>query len=473
MSFEREQCNELQSVMGSISDDHERNNQKNFTIPHNLEPLANQIKMFHESDGESYLLDYELTKKERNVVHLMIESLGLFTESVNLTGSANKKIRIYRNNPQKDVDSERPIESEDVEFFTNSIGSPHPCTDPNMVPYYNEVLNPMFETEEKWKLFLSERRMGLKKETVKVREKICSQIRDSSNYQKLLKIKLNGQSNRLRGDVYHFGSVGKTFISIDLRSANYSCLRLICPDIFTHSDGSLMSWLDFIRTKTKSEFIAQSKIFREIIFGKLGFTKCANVLQEAIMERVDQVLQEHDELKHVFNSQTLRVKCGDEIVYEILNEIVYEISNERRPRLKIEKLEEVLSSIKISEIPTFNDVFKKLGFDANVQLGQIFHVRIFTVTNIAAKAYFVKTFHYRSDWPDEITREMKYPILGQDPFARIRSVLPLYKRIEFKKVDKKFYLQVLKFYQRQPIDERDLIFTDSGVKAKFMHSIFE
>jgi hypothetical protein len=465
------------------------------TFPPHLEPLAAQILAFAQSEsgdsGDTMLLDHELTKKDRYTIHSYIESLDLYSESIALKGTSNKKICLHRHGERKDLSEQnRAIDNEDVDCFSSNVGAPYPCTDPDMVEYFNDVFDPMFGTKAKWALFLSERRddgMAVRKEIVTTREKICRAIRDSPNYRAYQKLRLRGQSNRIRGDVYHHGSDGKTFVSLDIKSANFTCARLICPELFTGSGGSPMSWGDFVRTLTDSEFVAQSKIFREIVFGKLGFCKGANVLQEAIMEKVDQVLKSNAVLSAIFNTRTIRMKCGDEIVYELSDDLIHmEGDYHSRPldillhSISNNLLQNAMREIKVADIPILASVFDALDFDADVELGDIFHIRAFQVDKIGSKKYFVKTFRYRSDWnciftiPDhcqEIGTDRM--IQGSIQVIRTDMDVPLRQLIEFKRVDKKFYLQVLKYHQGLPIESNDLYFTDSGVMAKYCHSIFD
>ena len=475
----------------------------NIKIPTHLEPLVAQIREFDESpehaDHDSMLLDHELTKKERYIIHTFIESLNLYSESIALAGSNNKKIRVLRCGGSDDTssdrptdrptDRDRPIENEDVDCFSSNVGAPYPCTDPDMVEYYNEAFDQMFNTKEKWNLFLSERRddgMKIRKEITDVRERICRAIRADPSYAAYQKLRLRGQGNRIRGDVYHHGSDGKHFVSIDIKSANFTCMKLICPTLFANENGEPMSWHDYVRTLTDSEFIAQSKIFREIVFGKLGFAKGANVLQEAIMERVDQVLRA--EIPKTFNDDSIRMKCGDENVYELDTNYIEEENavyssgvDYLLEHITSGALQSTLHQIRVSDIPTLSTLFETLGYETDVELGDIFHIRIFKVEKIGAKKYFVKTFSYRSDWTEDDYRIIKEQVqlrhtddyLATSTRILLRAPLPLRKRIEFKRVDKRFYLQVLKYYQELPIEPNDLYFTDSGVKAQYCYSIFD
>jgi hypothetical protein len=157
-----------------------------------------------------------------------------------------------------------------------------------------------------------------------------------------------------------------------------------------------------------------------------------------------------------FNESLVRMKTGDENVYEIVDmENFMEV-------IKSGEIHNTIYGIKLVEIPVFVKIYAELGYelDPTVEIGDIFHIRAYNLDKIGSKKYFVKNFHYRSDWTN----------FG-DGFDV--SYLPLHKQIEFKKVDKKFYLQVLKYYLGKPIVDADLYFMDSGIVAKYQYSIFE
>lgn len=65
-------------------------------------------------------------------------------------------------------------------------------------------------------------------------------------------------------DIYHSSNVGRKFVSIDMKKANFSCMRHYDPAIFDYAE----TWEDFIRKFTDINFAIQSKYIREVILGK-------------------------------------------------------------------------------------------------------------------------------------------------------------------------------------------------------------
>ncbi len=64
-------------------------------------------------------------------------------------------------------------------------------------------------------------------------------------------------------DIYHESNVGKFFISIDMRQANFNTLKSFSADIFNNRE----SWEQFIRQYTDCKHIVESKYVRQVIMG--------------------------------------------------------------------------------------------------------------------------------------------------------------------------------------------------------------
>jgi hypothetical protein len=234
----------------------------------------------------------------------------------------------------------------------------------------------------------------------------------------------------MKKDVYNMSNINKCFLSVDMKSGNFTALRDTCPSIFIDplEDGRILNWYEFVKQFTKSEFLAKSKYFRELIFGMTGFIGKANILQEIYMDKIHNII---DEWSKSNLDIELKMKAGDELVYEI-----------KDTELFLSKLD----SLK-----------ERIGKDDLNKL----HFRLFKVNSVDEKPYFVKTFIYNTDWFDELG------ILKES------SKLTLKDKIEFKKVPKYFMPQVIKWYNKEQIQDEDLIFMHEGIMAKYLSTIFE
>ena len=424
------------------------------------------------SVADSELLPYELTKKERYAIHRFAEKVGVGSRSIALKGSNDKKVELTRTVQSRESDH---FDSGDIDVFTGLTKAPFPCTDPDPLDYYIDAFDSMFGTKAAWNLFAREElalrrsKSSVKHQIATAREAICDAIRADPNYAKVTSMRLRGVASAMRKDVYNYGSEDKIFVSLDIKSANFSVCNLICPTVFGGS-----SWSDFVRKFTTCESVIESKLFREVVFGKLGFTAKARTLQESIMDVVHNHLSETPEISAFINADTMRMKAGDENVYEVAG--VAGVTALAKFCELIDTIGKTMCNIKIRDIPVLKRIYEETGRGADVDaetgdavLGDIFHIRVFRVNQFETKKYFVKNFIYRSDWSDDID----YMSLARGGSCPNFDELPLHKRVEFKRVEKKFYLQVLKRFQKLPIDDNDLFFVDSGVKAKFCHTIFD
>jgi hypothetical protein len=406
-----------------------------------LKYIYDSIDVFADKDSngiqqeQSFELPYELSAKERANIHEYVKNKQLYSRSVSVKRSSYKKIIVHCDNSlvseQKEIDTVGidtvGIDTVGINLFTTYSGIPFPCPNPDLVSYYVATFNGLYDSERLWKLFCEESKvMSIKKEISEAMIKISDYIKKNPEYLKLMKRNIIGAKYKMKNDVYHFNSDDKKFLSIDIRKGNYTVLKMHCPSIFTEKYGAVLSWTEFVGKFTRSKFIAQSKQFREIIFGRIGFCKRANVLQEIIMDEVHKFITSHDEIN---SNLILRMKRGDENVYEIKNtDLLFE---------QFEFLKNLL----------------------NIHI-DILHLRIFTVKCIACKPYFLKTFLYNTDWYDSSGK-----ICNDE--------IPLKLKIEFKKVPKKFMLQVLKWYNKSPIENNDLYFMDEGIKCMYCATIFD
>ncbi|VBB18605.1 hypothetical protein YASMINEVIRUS_1068 [Yasminevirus sp. GU-2018] len=428
------------------------------TVSDDLVPILALVDEFVSFEGEakygnSYLIPFELSNKQRSVVHEHIKQRGCTSESVNLRGSANKKIMIHRssemNKPDtkqsETVSSERSVvsdgsgevaksgplpSSEEIDVFANFVGAHFPCPFPEYVEYYIELFDRLYNTREMWELFQRERKVfAIKKEISDTMRKICAHMTSNADYQRLMNTQFKGPGDKMKKDVYNNSSIGKYFFSIDIRSANFTVLRKQCPSIFTSETGELLDWHDFVKLFTKSEFIARSKYFREICFGNTGFIGKAGTLQEIFMHGVhEKIMAWADENKIDF---TPRMKAGDENVYELKDHEAFEA-----------KIDSLRGAIGV-------DTMKHL------------HIRVFRVDQIETKQFFLKTFTYNTDW---------YDSEGNLKDVDSRS---LKSKIEFKRVPKYFLPQVIRWFNKEKIHPYDLVFIHEGILAEYKATIFD
>ena len=142
-------------------------------------------------------------------------------------------------------------------------------------PYFMdrlELYDPFFGTIEKWNVFVK----ALEKyhceqdyfeEYNKVKDAAIESIKDTEAYQRFNNEDMNKyrvkNENLPNKDIFKSSNEGKTFISIDMRKANFSSLQHYDKDIFGGTD----TWEEFIGSFTDNQHIINSKYIRQVILG--------------------------------------------------------------------------------------------------------------------------------------------------------------------------------------------------------------
>lgn len=108
--------------------------------------------------------------------------------------------------------------------------------------------------------------------------------------------------------VYNGENIGSWFVSIDMSKANFQALRYVDKEIVLGAG----SWDEFIRKFTDSDYIAESKYFRQVVFGQMNPKRHITV-EKYIMWKIyglikDEVLKDDEEIVSF---------CNDEIVCKL------------------------------------------------------------------------------------------------------------------------------------------------------------
>jgi len=368
-----------------------------------MEAIQKQIQEFKISSDEQLELTIQLSGKERSEVHEFVKSNGLYSKTD--TRGANKFVKIaktaFLSNGEVEI-NERLIES-----FSHWSGIPIPVTVPSELQYCLDLLSPYHPTKETFQIFMS----AVKKEGSgeqfsqklgEIMETIGSDLQ--RKLERTEKFVLEGKPKILiKSSVYQHGNENKKFISIDIRKANFTLLQHFYPDLF---DG--LTWPNYVGKFTDCDFIKQSKIFREVVFGKIGV--CRKVLEAApfFLNKVIDLLK--------INPDHIISLAGDEMVLSIGDEL-----NATDAHFTYEQIETFRKTLD-QEYPNW------------------FAVKVFWLVKIGERPWFVKE---HTD--------------GQ---------------IEFKCCPKKLMFQCIKKYTGKPIVSNDLKFMDEFGVATFDAPLF-
>lgn len=165
----------------------------------------------------------------------------------------------------------------------------------------------------------------------RIRDEIITEIENSEEYKKFNSMDMSewALSDECKNlpdiNIYNQSSVGKTFLSIDLKKANFQALRKVgVIDANTYED--------FIGKWTDSEYFKKSKYTRQVIFGKLN-PKRTIAVEKKIMEQVKRWFEIYK-----FKGLKLVAFKADELIYEI---------TETNPKGWEEHLESELANVDI------------------------------------------------------------------------------------------------------------------------------
>lgn len=284
-----------------------------------IELLKKNIENIKNKLIDNYITE-PLKSNERSIYHEIIRQSGLTSESLNETsyssGGNLKRIKIFLSEKTKENNNKVTITREIVEFFSKMTGIPIPSNNPEYIEYYLKKLSKYYSTEL-WKYYveeLEEHGIGwMRGEVNKVKTFIIEFIKNNEEYIKYCKkesqlMKHNKYENIISSasDVYQSHNIGKYYISVDVRKANFTFLKHECPNINCE-------WEELVEQSTNSKFIKNLKPLREIIFGQLGNKK---LLKEIIIliEKIDDIVKSSQNL---LSTMRKTVCSTDEIIYEI------------------------------------------------------------------------------------------------------------------------------------------------------------
>jgi hypothetical protein len=191
-------------------------------------------------------------------------------------------------------------------------------------------------------------------------------------------------------------------ISLDIKKANYSVIRKFHPEIIGNTD----TWANFISQFTDSEFLINSKIFRQEIMGKTNNKRIVNLQRQVVSEIV-----------------TLLEDNGISIDGPISNDEII-TSSTRKDVIALAK--------------RIRDLIDQTNY------GDIWRIDVFYVR------------------PIMLVQKRKF-----SPFIR-RIMIDYYGSIDngdnfvvdFKYVPKMYWFQIMKHYCRKPINNYDLTMSD-------------
>lgn len=288
-------------------------------------------------------------------------------------------------------------------------------------PYFEYLLDlydPLFNCKKKYSVFLEYiKQFKNDEEYFKYQSKwldgVVNHIKEKESFKFFNEeFNLNGmhKSEIKQKNIYSKDNVGKLFLSVDLKKANFQALKFVNLEIIDNCN----TYEDFLRQFTDSQYLLESKHIRQVIFRNLN-PKRQQTVQKHIISLFVKQLEDRVEKERFISASS------GEIV------IVMDPNN-------------------IDEIEYLQDLIEASANDWSISV----NVSLFKLEQIDHNLGYVKK--------EYLVESNK--LLIEDG-------------IEFKAVSSLFMAQAFKTYFNQPIEDSDLVFYHEGHLAKFLQTVEE
>lgn len=290
-------------------------------------------------------------------------------------------------------------------------------------PYFTDRLklyNSFYNTLERWDRFVKwlnqyNCEQDYFEEYNKVKDTAINFIKDSKAYNLFITYDMNKFEIKNKGlpsnSVFKPSNHGKTFISIDMRKANFSSLKHFGDTIGESMFDNCYSWEDFMCLFTLNEHIIESKYIRQVILGNCNPRRHITYEKHLMDQVVSLLAEKFDGITDI-----------DKIVSFTNDEIIYEVN----PK--------IYSSFAI-EIASHT---KKILSDNNIKI------------------------------PLKVEPFTLYKIQGVDGYYKAINLEDNKQLIDFKCLDNYMLPFVLRTFRGEQITESDKVFYHEGLLSKFI-----
>ena len=212
-----------------------------------------------------------------------------------------------------------------MERFTKDCKIPIKIYEPTEFIRRIELYDKYYNSVEKWNAFYNLITSKYPNEEAyfaeynKTKDNAINFIKETEGYNVFNNLDMNAFAIQNKGfpskDIFHPSNIGRRFISIDMKKANFNSLRYYDESIFDNAE----TWEDFLRLFTSIEYIVNSKYIREVILGN------CNPKRHITYEKwlMDQVLTS---ILNKINNNSIPLSV-DNIVFFSNDEIIVDITN--------------------------------------------------------------------------------------------------------------------------------------------------
>lgn len=281
-----------------------------------MDNVKSIILAFKDSIDEQLEIKLQLTGAERSAVHELARINKLYSFTVYAQDSTNTKyITITKIAPENKIE----INNKFIETFSYWSSVPIPTTHPKYFEYSLDLLNQYYNARKQFELFFEavKKENGVTQYVNKIMQLIntmnddLKQIIDTN---KLSVSTIEDKSFIKKQTIYSHDGHGKTFISIDIRKANYTVSKMLFPELYQGTE----SWVEYISKYTDDKFIHQSKMFREVMFGKNSFYRKMLEFAPQLLKLAKEYLDIQNDIIISLGGDEM-ILCADKISKEEFN----------------------------------------------------------------------------------------------------------------------------------------------------------
>lgn len=280
--------------------------------------------------------------------------------------------------------------------FVSDYKLPIPITnDEKLFNYYLKLFEKDFSSKTKYEKLVNlinnnfnGKPNDFLEEYYNIRENIIQAMLTNPHYLEFNNMDLNkynikDKPNVSSNNVYNCENIGKTFLSIDLKKANFQALKFVNPKIIFDSD----TYEDFIGKFTDLDYVKESKYSRQVIFGKLNPKRHITV-EKYIINEVRKLFEKYIDGNENFKLISL---SNDEVVYECQNETI-------------------ISSI--DAVSLVNKIKKNIDIDVSIEMYGLEGYELYSENNRKAnKKFFIKHNFLEYNKKMKCVPEPFYPII--------------------------------------------------------------
>lgn len=220
-------------------------------------------------------------------------------------------------------------------------------------PYFMDRLklyDRYYGTMEKWEIFLKELEkyhceQDYFEEYNRIKDAAISDIKASEGYIRFNEEDMNqyrvSHENLPNKDIFKAGNHEKSFISIDMKKANFSSLKYYDASIFSNAE----TWEEFIGKYTKNRHIINSKYIRQVILGNCNPKRhitYEKYLMDKVLSRVLELFMQSTQALAASSGQSTQALVAyDKVVFFSNDEIIIDVSDmeETESRIMAEQID--------------------------------------------------------------------------------------------------------------------------------------